>query len=165
MKRAVSLLFILSVFSLLLSSCEQRGDFLSYQGVAFSADAVYASPEGSFSGKMTKEKDGSLAFSFSSPSEIQGFSLLLSADGRYFLSFEGMREEVSDRAKEMLAPFSLLSLTPTGRMRYTEEGAVFQTEKGEATVQKEASGAPASILLKGASGTLSLSLSDWQVIE
>jgi hypothetical protein len=114
---------------------------------------------------MKKDKDGSLCFSFSAPAEISGFCLLLTAEGRYFLSYEGMTEEVSGKAGELLSCFSLLSLTPSGRMRYTADGAVFPTEKGEATVTKSKEGAPVSIALKGASGTFSLTLSDWRVIE
>ncbi len=164
MKRFFSaLLVVLQISaSLLLFSCEQRGDFLSYQSEAFCASVVYMGKNGQMAGEMKREKDGSRRFSFTAPDTLAGISLLSDASGRYFLTYEGMTEEVSAKAEEALAAFALLSLTPTARIRYIKDGAAFATEGGEATVKKNENGAPVFIALQTKQGQLSLTLSSWE---
>ena len=150
--------------SLLLASCEQRGDFLAYQEAAFTATVTYVSKEGELSGRITREKSGARRLLFDAPEALSGISVLSDEVGRYFLSYEVMTEEVAASAEAALSLFSLLCLTPTSRIRYEKNAAVFGTAAGEARVEKNEADTPVFISLQTKEGPLSLSISSWEVL-
>lgn len=166
MKRLASVLLALCqiALSLLLLSCEQRGDFLFYQREAFCASVTFSAEERTVEGTLCREKDGARRFSFTAPDALSGISLLADTEGRYFLSYEGMTEKVSGQAEALLAAFDLLSLTPSGRIRYLKDGAVFPTEGGQATVKTGENGYPLSVTLQSEGGKATLTIAAWEVL-